>query len=139
MTSTISLVPAAKPSENALLKTDVLGRIQRTGEQRERILEEYERSGVSGPKFAAMCGVKYQTFASWLQRRKRQRNTYPKRLAERKAATRIRWLEARVQPAESLPETGLLLRLPGGACAQICSQQQVHLAAALVRALEEPC
>src|SRR5512133_2881773 len=120
MTSTTSLIPAAQPSENALLKTDVLGRIKRTREQRERILEEFERSGVSGPKFAAMCGVKYQTFANWVQCRKRPPG--------RKAATRTRWLEARVEPAESLPETGLLLQLPGGARAQISSQQQVHLA-----------
>jgi len=43
-----------------------MGRMQRTPEQRERILDEYERSGLSGPKFAAVCGVKYQTFAAWL-------------------------------------------------------------------------
>jgi len=36
-------------------------------EQRERILDEYERSGLSGAKFAAVYGVKYQTFATWLQ------------------------------------------------------------------------
>ena len=46
--------------------TDVLGRLHRTREQRERILHEYERSGLSGPKFAALCGVKYRTFATWL-------------------------------------------------------------------------
>jgi hypothetical protein len=46
--------------------TDVLGRLHRTREQRERILHEYERSGLSWPKFAAFCGVKYWTFATWL-------------------------------------------------------------------------
>jgi len=61
MTSTTGLVSAPEPSAGALIKTDVLGRLHRT---REQILDEYELSGLSGPKFAALCGVKYQTFAT---------------------------------------------------------------------------
>ena len=30
-------------------------------------LEEYNRSGLSAKKFAELAGVKYQTFATWLQ------------------------------------------------------------------------
>ena len=136
MTSTTSLIPAGQSSEPSLLKTDVLGRIQRTREQRERILDEYERSGVSGAKFAALCGVKYQTFANWLQCRKRQRSARPKRPPGRKTRPIT---EARVQPTESLPQTGLLLQFPGGAAVRISTQQHIDLAAALVRALEKPC
>jgi hypothetical protein len=33
---------------------------------------------VSGPKFAALVGVKYQTFATWMQKRKRRQGKYPK-------------------------------------------------------------
>lgn len=84
MTATTGLVPATEPSAATLLKTDVLGRMHHTREQRERILDEYERSGLSGPKFTALCGVKYQTFATWLQRRKRQRHAYPKAKPRRK-------------------------------------------------------
>jgi hypothetical protein len=29
------------------------------------LVREYERSGLSGPKFAAMAGLSYQTFATW--------------------------------------------------------------------------
>ena len=138
MTSTTSLVPATEPTEHTLNKTDVLGRMQRTREQRERILDEYERSGLSGPKFAALCGVKYQTFANWLQRRKRQRNAYPKRKAQRKAATQVRWLEASVQSTAAFT-AGLVLELPGGVRAQLSNAGQIALAAALVRALDTPC
>jgi transposase len=112
--------------------------MQRTPEQRERILDEYERSGLSGPKFAALCGVKYQTFASWLARRKSRRQAHSKRQAQRKAATPVRWLEASVQPAAA-STTGLLLQLPGGVRAQISNEHHIPLAAALVRALEKPC
>ena len=137
MTSTNSLIPAAEPTEPSLIKTDALGRMHRTSEQRERILDEYERSGLSGPKFAALCGVKYQTFASWLARRKSGRQTHPKPSRHRKA-TQVRWLEGALQPAASRP-TGLLLQLPGGVRTQISNQDQIALAAALVRALEKPC
>jgi transposase len=112
--------------------------MQRTPEQRERILDEYERSGLSGPKFAALCGVKYQTLAGWLARRKSQSQTPPKRRPARQAATQVRWLEASVQPAAASTH-GLLLELPGGVRARISNEHHIALAAALVRALEKAC
>ena len=51
-----------------VLKTDVLGRVHTPKARREALLEEFERSGVSGQKFAALVGVNYQTFASWVQK-----------------------------------------------------------------------
>ncbi|HRT56876.1 MAG TPA: hypothetical protein P5038_09640 [Candidatus Paceibacterota bacterium] len=77
METTKSLVRTSAP-EPVLIKTDVLGRVHHTAEQRERILNEFERSGWSGPKFAFLVGVKYQTLAGWLQVCKRQRRAYPK-------------------------------------------------------------
>ncbi len=139
MASTTSLGASTLPSEPpALIKTDVLGRMHRTPEQREKILDEYERSGLSGAKFAALCGVKYQTFANWRQRRKRPGKGDAKRAPQRKAATPVRWLEASVQPAAT-SASGLVLQLPGGVRTQIANRSQIALAAALVRALEKPC
>ncbi len=134
MTSTTSLVPATEATQPSLIKTDVRGRMQRTPEQRERILDEYERSGLSGPKFAALCGVKYQTLAGWLARRKNQRQAHP----QRQGAPQVRWLEASVQPAAASPH-GLVLELPGGVRIHLSNAGHVALAAALVRALEKPC
>jgi hypothetical protein len=140
MKSTTSLVPTTAPTEPTLIKTDVLGRMHRTCEQRQQILNEYERSGLSGPKFAALCGVKYQTFASWLQRRKRERNLLANRPCRPGATKKVQWLEARLQPGDQPPSgTGLLVHLPGGARAEITHPQHIGLAAALVRALEKPC
>jgi len=132
----MSLVPS-EPTEPTLIKTDVLGRMHRSPEQRERILAEYERSGLSGAKFAALCGVKYQTFANWLQQRKRTGKR--KRRPQARAVTRVRWLEASVEPAAAPDISGLLLQLPGGVRAQIRHPHHIALAAALVRALEKPC
>jgi len=138
MTSTTSLVPATEAPPPSLIKTDARGRMHRTPEQRQRVLDEYERSGLSGPKFAALCGVKYQTFAAWLARRKSQGQAHPKGQPRRKAATQIRWLEASVQPAAASTH-GLLLELPRGVRAHLSTEAHVVLVATLVRALEKPC
>jgi transposase-like protein len=138
MTSTTSLIPATEATAPSLIKTDARGRMQRTPEQRERILDEYERSGLSGPKFAALCGVKYQTLAGWWARRKSQRQAHPKSQPQRKAVSPVRWLEASVQPAVASTH-GLLLELPGGVRAHLSNAGHVPLVAALVRALEKPC
>ena len=138
MTSTTSLVPATDTSELSLIKTDALGRLHRTPQQREQILDEYERSGLSGPKFAALCGVKYQTFAAWLARRKSRKLAHRPRRRQPKASPQVRWLEASVQPAAT-SAAGLVLKLPGGVQAQLINPSHVPLAAALVRALEKSC
>ena len=65
------------PTDEAILKTDVLGRVRTPRERREHLLDEFERSGLSGKKFAALAGIKYPTFATWAQKRRRQRGTYP--------------------------------------------------------------
>ena len=141
METTTSLVPASDAAtEPVLLRTDVLGRVKHTREQRERILDEFERSGVSGCKFAALVGVKYQTFATWVQQRKHRRHAYPKRKVPTKTAAQVRWFEAMVgQTTAPAGGPGLLLHLPGGVRAELTSERHVGLAAALVRALEKSC
>lgn len=138
------LVPASEaPSEPVLLKTDVLGRVKHTQEQRERILDEFERSGLSGASYAALVGVKYQTFATWVQARRRGRPTYPKRKPRSQKPGQVKWLEAvvgqRTATAGPAGAGGLLLHLPGGVRAELTSSHHVGLVAALVHALEKSC
>ena len=56
-----------------LLKTDALGRVRTTREQREAILDAFETGALSGPEFAQVHGINYQTFATWRQKRRRLR------------------------------------------------------------------
>jgi ribosomal protein S12 methylthiotransferase accessory factor YcaO len=126
-------------ADDQVLKTDRLGRVQTPKARREELLDEFERSGLSGIKFAALTGVKYPTFAAWLKRR-RQRNAIASVPA--KPVDSMRWLEAVVEQAQSpgVPNSaGLVLELPGGARLQIGNVNQAVLAAALVRALEKSC
>ena len=41
--------------------------------KRDALVEEFEKSGVSAKKFAALFGVNYQTFASWVQAHRKAR------------------------------------------------------------------
>ncbi len=137
----------------SVLKRDVLGRVKTTAQQRAAMLDEFERSGLSGAQFAQVAGVNYQTFASWVQRRRRATGGYEGKavkVAHRnmvKSGSRapvvpaLGWVEAEVDPsagpsAKALP---LMLELPGGVRLQISDLGQATLAAQLIKALQASC
>ena len=124
-----------------LLKTDLLGRIKTPAARREQILNEFEQSGTSGVKFAELVGVKYQTFATWVQQRKRRSATSTKGKTSRAPTAKVRWLEAVVGGASSHGDKEaqtLPVQLPGGARLELTRAAQVPLAAALIRELQQP-
>lgn len=132
-------------SAGRVLKRDALGRVKSDAAQREAILDEFERSGLSGVKFSAVVGIKYATFASWVQRRRRQRAASARKDRAGKSAPgrtlpvpRLGWVEAKVerQAPMPVPRAALRLALPGGAILEIADQAQALLAAGLLRALQ---
>jgi len=108
---------------------DTKGRLRASKEQRRVILAKFEESGLSAARFAQRSGLKYSTFAAWVQRYRRVKRP------ERKPALRL--LEAVVAP--TAPAVWLQLHLPNGVRLEINDASQIPLAAALVRALEKPC
>ena len=109
-----------------VLKTDARGRVWTPPEDRERMLDEFERSGVPATKFAAMVGVKYQTLASWIQKRRKTRGEGgPK-------AAALSWVEAAVRCAPS--NSSLVVQLPGGITLTVSDGVQAALAGELLRA-----
>jgi hypothetical protein len=128
-------------NESPLLKSDTRGRVFTPPARREQWLDEFERSGLSGTKFAALVGLKYPTFAAWAQARRRQRGADPQAKAPHPAASGVRWLEAVLEQAQGQTAgaaTALRVRLPGGAQLEISHAAQIPLAAALLAALEPP-
>ena len=122
-----------------LLKSDTRGRVRTPLARQETLLDEFEQSGLSGAKFAALVGIKYPTFASWVRRRRKGGRTDPAPPAGDPAAT-VRWLEAVVDKSLSQSHTGssaLVVELPGGARFAIAAPAQAALAAALLRAWEK--
>ncbi len=84
---------------------------------------------MSGAQFAQHHGLKYSTFAAWVQRYRRTKRSGLK--------SPVRLLEAVVASGPSIP--ALQVQLPGGARIEIRDASQVALVVALIRALEKPC
>lgn len=127
-----------------VLKTDVLGRVKTGVRQRETILDEFERSGLSGTKFAAVAGVKYATLASWVQKRRRATGAYRGKVAlpkpaggEGAALPALGWVEALMDNKRTGASAGkgaLRMELPGGASLEITNEFQAALAGQVLRA-----
>lgn len=111
-----------------ILKRDAGGRVVVPLARQVELVREFERSGLSGPRFAAMAGVKYQTFAGW-RRRHGQLPMQRRRSATPQAGGA--WMEAVLAPAEDT----LVVRLPGGASVEMTHRSQAALAAQLIQAL----
>jgi hypothetical protein len=124
-----------------ILKTDALARVRTPPERRQQLLDEFERSGLSGVKFAALVGLKYSTLAGWAARRRRQEAAGPSATPPTKRPAPVRWVEAVLDQAQGRPSRNvpvLTVQLHGGARLEIGHVSQVELAAALLRALEKP-
>jgi hypothetical protein len=116
-----------------ILKVDVVGRVWTPGEQREAVLDEFERSGLPASKFAAHIGVKYPTFASWVQKRRKRRGDGAG--CSRKEPAALKWVEAKVDAAKAGAARALTVHLPGGARLEVADAAQAALAAQLLREL----
>jgi hypothetical protein len=127
-----------------VLKQDTRGRVRVSARRREALLEEFEKSGSSGMKFARLAGIKYSTFANWVKERRERRAAME--LAAGEAADTdgaaanagtVRLFEALVEGgsralAPAGAAAGLVVELPGGSRLRIESPVQLELAAELV-------
>jgi hypothetical protein len=136
MTSTIG--------SSEVFKQDVLGRVRVPRQRREALLDEFDKSGASGAKFARLAGIKYPTFANWVQ--KRRKDGTPAQTGARvrsgvedspAGGGPIRLFEALVEGGgagsrNSAGEQGLRVELPGGSRILVESPVQLQMAAELV-------
>lgn len=123
--------PPAAGAPPELLRQDTRGRVRTSRERRAALLSEFDRSGVSAARFARMAGINYQTFAGWLQGRRRAVGESGPPARRKKS---VRWIELGA-PAGSASATPLRVQLPGGASIEITAPGQLPAAAALLREL----
>ena len=131
-----------------VLKTDALGRVTISREHREALLDAFDQSGMKGLKFARQHGVNYQTFANWIQKRRRERGLYPV-VRSAVADTSLKLTLAEVElPRDPAPPTAekpapaaVEITLPGGLLIRVANRAAIPLAVELVTALEasRPC
>jgi len=123
----------------SIMKTDRRGRLRYTPEQKKTMVEGYQASGLSAPRFATLHGVNYQTLVSWIKKRKIQgaepspRSLHPALLS---------LVPAEFDHSNAIGSGGAMeVLLPGGTKLLISSPGQVDLAVALIRELNHsrPC
>jgi hypothetical protein len=117
-----------------LLQADERGRVRVSRERRGALLEEFERSGMSGAKFARLAGIKYPTFMYWLKKAREPRGS--ERVTELPEGRSVSFVEALIEGSCGRPTPeGLTIELPGGARLRVESPIQLRLAAELLRML----
>jgi len=147
--------------KSTILKRDATGRVHYSPEQREALLDEFERSGLKGAAFVRTIGISYPTFASWIQQRRHARGDYrlQRPMVAAGAPRAPRWIEASMAdrlltgshpsvPYGSLsgsavaqPVTPLRVELPCGSRLLVGDAQQAELAVRIIQALASspPC
>jgi transposase-like protein len=118
-------------------KPDRLGRVRTPPARRAELLAEYERSGLSQAAFARRAGVRYPTFAHWVQERRRAGGTVVTTPAVAAASSpRPRFVELRLPapppPRSAPPGPELTVTLPDGV---VLRGAEPSALASLVRAL----
>lgn len=126
--------------EVEVLKSDERGRVRVSVERREGLLDEFERSGMSGAKFARLAGIKYATFANWAARRRKARGEQSQNAAGVVGATgAVRLVEAIVGDGVMARRNGegLKIDLPGGARVEVDTPMQLQMTAELLVMLSQ--
>jgi hypothetical protein len=128
-----------------IVKMDRMGRVKTPRERREALLAEFDRSGMSGQQFAKWAGIKYGTFITWVQKR-RKASVPPTddKPASGESKSEVRWVEAVMEntaaqpPTTKAPSGVMIVQGSGGVRLELSEERHVLWAAKLLRHLEVP-
>jgi len=109
-----------------LIRTDRLGRVTVSRAHRDSLLEAFDKSSMSAQSFAAHHGIKYTTFANWIQRQRRTAANHPE-------VPRLTLAELTLEPQTAARPLALVL--PGGLRVELHDSAQLPLLAALLETL----
>jgi hypothetical protein len=132
--------------QDQIVKMDRIGRVKTPRERREALLAEFDRSGMSGQQFAKWAGIKYGTFITWVQKRRRKAvpSQADDKLVPSATKSEVRWVEAVMENATAKKSTAnpnttvMLVQGPGGVRLELSEERHVLWAAKLLRHLDVP-
>ena len=135
--------------QDQIVKIDRIGRIKTPRERREALLTEFDRSGMSGQQFAKWAGIKYGTFITWVQKRRRKGvlGKAEDKLVPTGAKSEVQWVEAVMEKAMAKKSnanpnaTAMIVQGSGGVRLELSEERHVLWAAKLLRHLDVsgPC
>src|SRR5476649_1626880 len=87
--------------QEQIVKMDRIGRVKTPRERREALLAEFDHSGMGGQQFAKWAGIKYGTFITWVQKRRRKAaaSQADDKLVPTGMKSEVRWVEAVMENA----------------------------------------
>lgn len=121
--------------EDKLIRADRRGRLLVRAEQRAAILKAFDESALSAMAFCRQHGLSYSTFATWIQRRRREQAPGSGDPAPAPAFAEVVIDEGKAIP-RSIPPLRIILR--SGVSFEVVSADQVPLAAGLIQSLAGP-
>ena len=129
MTDTTSTTEACQ-----VLPVDTRGRVRVSAQRREALLSQFDKSGMTGKRFASWAGINYQTLCGWLQRRRKAAANQGPSMTEPRS---LQWVEATLEgESRQAPGRGVLVvHLRCGARMEIGDGFSAALAAELLRNL----
>jgi hypothetical protein len=132
--------------QDQIVKVDRMGRIKTPRERREALLAEFDHSGMSGQQFAKWAGIKYGTFITWVQKRRRKDapDQADAKLVPNGTKSEVEWVEAVMEKATAKASNGnptatvMIVHGPGEVRLELSEERHVLWAAKLLRHLDVP-
>ena len=116
---------------STIIRTGSDGRLRYSREQRQDLLEAFDRSGLSAMSFSRQHGVSYQTFIAWLRKRRECGGSHQPDAPA--------FAEVMLQEPSHDPSVGLRIVLPCGTVIELPCRSALPLAAELITSLRRPC
>jgi len=124
------------PPRLQLLKTDTLFRVRTPATQRAALLDLHERGTLSAKAFAAAHGIKYPTFAAWVQKRRKASAAGVGSEGGPPESSSLRWVEAALPQQPTSGQGACCLEFPHGVKLTLSHESQLPLAAQLITGCE---
>ena len=125
-----------------LIRSDRRGRLLVRAEQRAAILQAFDAGSLSAMAFCRQHGLSYSTFATWIQKRRRESSTStPEVRAPALASPSFAEVQLDQPAIFAQPRHPIKLNLPSGASVEIGDPSQMPLVVELLRHLSSsrPC
>ena len=127
----MQLTSSAPPSDSPIIRTGSDGRLRYSPEQRQALLDAFDRGGQSALAFAKHHGVCYQTFIAWLRKRRESGAPLPPGVSA--------FAEVMLEQTPASSSSVLRVLLPCGTVIEVASRAALPLAAELLSSLRRPC
>ena len=127
----MQLTSSAPAPDAPIIRTGSDGRLRYLPEQRQTLLDAFDRGGQSALAFSKTHGVSYQTFITWLRKRREGGASLPPGVSP--------FAKVILEQAPPSSYAAVRIVLPCGTVIKVASRAALPLAAELLSTLRRPC